>query len=234
MHSGIVDQAVKRYRARVICAAAAEPRAARRWCDQVTIPAVNEEGAPADTDTGHTPHSPPSGSNSSTTSEMEEREPSISSAGKGKKTRDRPIHLALAASRRRAAERLEALPHQVLGHTRTFHDHVQYFIDPALRPDFTLGVEADPHGSADGRGNVVPGTETGTGARRAAAVEEGEDAPEVLKDLVDEVARVEGLGERIRVEILRDKDARHVRYFFFACELEVRLNDACADRRCLR
>jgi potassium channel subfamily K len=91
---------------------------------------------------------------------------------------------------------LEALPFKILQHAKTFHKHVQYFSGPG--------------------GRVSPG-----GGYGAAGAENGVDAsgrgtsvPEWLHSLLDNIAGLERIGERIKQELLADHDLRNVRVLF--------------------
>ncbi|KAG6873892.1 hypothetical protein C0995_009671 [Termitomyces sp. Mi166 len=85
-----------------------------------------------------------------------------------------PLDAALSDLQKRVTGHLEALPSEVLKHTRTFGEEAQYLIEA-----------------------------------NAGLTQDNEGVPEGLRKLMDDVAGVERLGERIKEEILKDADARH-------------------------
>jgi hypothetical protein len=89
---------------------------------------------------------------------------------------------------------LEALPHKILQHAKTFYEHVQYFVTPgggALPVDSGYGAA----GAENGLGTVGGDT----------------SVPEWLRNFFHDIAGSESIGERMKEELLADNDSRNVR-----------------------
>ncbi len=88
------------------------------------------------------------------------------------------------AARETAQQELEELPSEILRQARTIHEHMQFYVK---------------HGQLGYEQSVMPGEESKT------------RVPRELKSLLNEIARLEGIGEGAKREILQDEDARKVR-----------------------
>ncbi|OCH88377.1 voltage-gated potassium channel [Obba rivulosa] len=84
-----------------------------------------------------------------------------------------------------ARRELEELPGDIIKQTRAFYDSIQFFLGSGSEED----VEDPVLTAQEGPINV----------------------PEELRRLLDEIATSEGIGERLKREILQDEDARKVR-----------------------
>lgn len=89
----------------------------------------------------------------------------------------------LEEARAVARRQLEALPIEIVRRARTFHDYMQYFA-----------------GGHDINDSDLPGEGPQT------------NVPDELKKLLDEIVKSEGIGDRVKREILQDEDAKHVRF----------------------
>ncbi|OBZ77638.1 Outward-rectifier potassium channel TOK1 [Grifola frondosa] len=85
-------------------------------------------------------------------------------------------------SRGLAQRALETLPDEIISNAKVFHDYIQYFAGEVANklPDMELADE-----------------------RRSA------DVPEELRKLLDDIAKMEGISERVKGEIFQDTDARN-------------------------
>lgn len=88
---------------------------------------------------------------------------------------------ALHSAKEAAQRELEGLPRQIIQQARTFHDHVHFFVN------------------------------SGAGVAEEAATQKNTTVPKELRELLDELAEVEDLGERVKQEIMEDDDTRNVR-----------------------
>ena len=87
---------------------------------------------------------------------------------------------------REVAQRdLECLPAEIIHQARMFHEHMQFYVKHG-------------HGIGDPEDKSRP------------AEERKKRVPQELKVLLDEIAKLEGIGERGKREILQDEDARNV------------------------
>ncbi|TFK49332.1 voltage-gated potassium channel [Heliocybe sulcata] len=101
----------------------------------------------------------------------------------------RPRSGTIEESHARVQEQLEQLPAKILEHARTFHEDIQYFVNTTAR-DMIAGDS--PAGGA--------GAAAGTAELRV---------PSGLKGLLDDIAKAEGIGERVKNQILQDDEARN-------------------------
>ncbi|KAI0945627.1 hypothetical protein AcW1_001803 [Taiwanofungus camphoratus] len=88
----------------------------------------------------------------------------------------------LKRSQEIAQRELEILPGEILRQARTFHDYIQYFMN-------TIGSDYEDVN--------LPGEE----GRR--------NVPAELKKLLDDILEVEGVGERVKREILQDDESKN-------------------------
>lgn len=93
---------------------------------------------------------------------------------------DSSLDDALHSAKEAAQRELEGLPRQIIQQARTFHDHVHFFVN------------------------------SGAGVAEEAATQKNTTVPKELRELLDELAEVEDLGERVKQEIMEDDDTRNV------------------------
>ena len=92
------------------------------------------------------------------------------------------------AARETAQEELEDLPTEILRQARSFHEHLQFYVK---------------HGQLGYEQRVMPGEESKM------------RVPRELKALLNEIARLEGIRDKAKREILQDEDARKVCHYRF-------------------
>ncbi|KZT28027.1 hypothetical protein NEOLEDRAFT_951596 [Neolentinus lepideus HHB14362 ss-1] len=107
----------------------------------------------------------------------------------------------LEESHARVRQRLEELPGNILEHARTFHEDVQYFVNTTAR---------DMIASDSPAGGAGPGA--GVAKMRI---------PSGLKGLLDDIAAAEGIGDRVKTQILQDDEARNT-LFMLSVEKSLR------------
>jgi potassium channel subfamily K, other eukaryote len=94
------------------------------------------------------------------------------------------LQRSTSQARRNAETLLEALPREILGHARSFHEHVRY-------------VMSQPSGPGDRN-------------RRGRSGSVADDIPDGLKRLLDDIANTEKMSDNMKREILEDEEARNV------------------------
>lgn len=94
-----------------------------------------------------------------------------------------------------ARKALEALPAQIVQTSRAFHSHMQFFVSGHTPADGDPEAVGDSPG--EGAGDIGVGTNL--------------NIPPDMRKLLDELAEMEGINERVKREILQDDDARKVR-----------------------
>ena len=83
---------------------------------------------------------------------------------------------------------LEKLPSEIIQQARKFHEHMRYYVN---------------HGQG-----------LGFAEEKSRPLEERRaKVPQDLRQLLDEIAAFEGIGERGKREIMQDEDSRNVRWF---------------------
>lgn len=108
----------------------------------------------------------------------------------------------LRASREAAQKELETLPGEIIKQTRTFHQHLQFFVNHG-----TGGSGYDQ--------NVPPGQENKL------------RVPHELKALLREVSQLENIGVKTQREILHDEDSRKTLFLLSVeCSLRAMINAA--------
>ncbi|PSR74374.1 hypothetical protein PHLCEN_2v9882 [Hermanssonia centrifuga] len=98
---------------------------------------------------------------------------------------------ATVAAKEDAQRELECLPNEIIREARTFHEHMQYFVNNGGNVEETMTMESQGQGSS------------GVASR----------IPNELRELLDQISEYEGIGERAKREILEDSDSRNVSRF---------------------
>ena len=136
----------------------------------------------------------------------------------------KPTEEKLKESEEAAQCALEVLPHEIVRMSHAFKDYMRFFMSEGSGGTDPLEEHDAAHGDGQREDAECASAEGGEGRSARGNLK----VPGEMRVLLDELARLGGISERVKAEILQDDDARKVRSS--SCVLSVAADDCCYRR----